>query len=137
MILSKHSDYLKPVRTDWKVEPLSWVWVSLFDGLSTLSSCSESCELTLLSTSPRPPGPQCPGAAMAGEEEEKEIGHLLLPYPSTEFGSSCFSFRRRVLSPEPDLTGLPVVTNIVFSILPHLCMQSLHKSPSFEPSGVS
>ena len=107
------------------------------DGLSTLSSCSESCGLTLLSTSPRPPGPQCPGAAMAGEEEEKEMGHFLLPSPSTEFGSSCFSFCRRVLSPEPDLTGLPVVTNIVLSILPHLCMQSLHKSPSFEPSGVS
>ena len=31
MLLSKHSDDLKPVRTDWKVEPLSWVWVSLFD----------------------------------------------------------------------------------------------------------
>ena len=129
--------------------PFQWFSLPTFEGdnvllilcpldeLSTLSSCSESCGLTLLSTSPRPPGPQCPGAAMAGEEEEKEMGHFLLPSPSTEFGSSCFSFCRRVLSPEPDLTGLPVVTNIVLSILPHLCMQSLHKSPSFEPSGVS
>ena len=167
MILSKHSDYLKPVRTDWKVQRLSWFWVSLFDlkcyfpfqwlslptfegdnvllilcpldGLSTLSSCSESWGLTLLSTSPRPPGPQRPWEAMAKEwwgEEEKEMGHFP-PSSSTESSSSCFSFSRRVLSLEPDLTGLPVVTNIVLSILSHLCMQSLHKSPSFKPSGVS
>lgn len=45
------------------------------DGLSTLSSCSESWGLTLLSTSPRPLGPQCPWEAMAKEwwgEEEKD-----------------------------------------------------------------
>ena len=64
------------------------------------------------------------------------MGHFL-PSSSIESSSSCLSFSRRVLSPEPDLTGLPVVTDIVLSILPHLCTQSLHKGPSFEPSGVS